>query len=174
MSTTPQEEFGDLTEFLVVEPKSLPIDGVTYDFPGDVSAQAWLVIQHALQTGVAAKVASDRGEDYTAKALVLDDDAEIDLRAELFGDCAQEMTDNGVSSAYQTHALMTLMVWHVYGRDAALKIWRGTTSGEAEAPNRAARRAKPRASEGSGTTTKTPASTSGTRSTRGSSTTRKR
>jgi hypothetical protein len=174
MSTTPEEEFGDLTEFLVVQPKSLPIDGVVYDFPGDVSAQAWLVIQHALQTGVAAKIAADEGREYAAKSLILDDDTELDLRSELFGDCAQEMTDNGVSSAYQQHALTTLMVWHVYGRDAALKIWRGTTSGEAAAPNRAARRAKPRASEGSGTSTKTPASSSGTRSTRGSSTTRKR
>ncbi|NAE18082.1 DUF7426 family protein [Enterococcus hirae] len=159
MSSTPEEEFGDLADLLTIEPKPLTINGVVYDFPGDVSAQAWLVIQHTLQTGVAAKIAANAGKPYTPKAIVLDDDAELDLRAELFGDCAQEMTDNNVSSAYQQHAMTTLMVWHVYGREAALKIWRGTTLGEAAPPNRAARR-----SSGAGTTTKTPASTSGTRS----------
>lgn len=171
-TTTPEEEFGDLAEFLAPEPKTLTIRGKAYDFPADVSARTWLVLQHVLQAGVAAQAAAQEGREYNPRALVLDDDAEIDVRGELFGDCADDLIDDDVPGSFQQHAMTTLMVWHVYGRAAALATWR--RQGEAEAPNRAARRAKPRASAGSGTTTKTPASSSGTRSTKASSRTRTR
>jgi len=170
MTTTP-EEFGDLVEFLTPEPKTLTIAGKAYDFPADVSARTWLVLQHVLQAGVAAQAAAKEGREYNPRALVLDDDTEIDVRAELFGDCADELIDDDVPGSFQQHAMTTLMVWHVYGRDAALATWR--RQGEAPAPNRAARRAsKPPVSAGTGRTTKTAASTSGTRSTKGSSRTR--
>lgn len=158
----PPEDFTDLADFLVVEPKTLPIAGVRYDFPGDVSARAYLLMQRVVSSGVAAGQAKAQGRAFDATAIVLDDVAEVDLRAEVFGDCAQQMLDHGVTAAYQERALMTLAVWHVLGRDSALGIWR-SGSGEAPAPSRAARRSGPKAA---GTTTRTRASSSGTPSPR--------
>jgi hypothetical protein len=66
-----------------------------------------------------------------------------------------------VSSVKIQHVFMTLVAWHLNGREAALAVWRH--QGEAAAPNRAGRR---QASRGSGTSTRTPVSTSGTRSRR--------
>ncbi len=165
----PADDFEDLADFLVVEPKTLPINGVRYDFPGDVSARAYLLMQHVLETGIGAAAAEREGRTYNAKELVLDDTAELDLRAEVFGDCAQEMRENEVSAAFQNRAFHTLMVWHVMGRDAALSMWRsgGGAQGGAPAPNRAARRS---ASKATATSTPRRASTSGTPSRRASAT----
>lgn len=153
------DDFGDLTEFLVVEPKILPINGRRYEFPGDVSARAYLVIQHTMEQGVRAKRAADAGQPYDPTQIVLDDDEELDLQEELFGDARSEMIADGLTASQLQRVMATLMLWHAYGRDAAVAVWR---QGEAPAPNRAARRA----SKGSGSTTKRPASGSGTSSRR--------
>ena len=78
-SPPPGGDFEDLADFLVVEPKTLPINGVRYDFPGDVSAHAWLLMQYVLETGIGAAAAEREGRDYNAKEIVLDDTAELEL-----------------------------------------------------------------------------------------------
>jgi hypothetical protein len=171
MTATPPEDFGDLADFLAIEPKRLTILGTEYEFPGDVSAQTFLFLEHMMGAAAAAGVAQREGREITPRKVLLDDTEEMDLRGELFGDAAQQMLDDEVPNPYQQRALVTLMTWHVYGKDAARAVWRGDASGEAPAPNRAARRAQTRASTrtGAATSTRTRASTSGTRSPRTSS-----
>jgi hypothetical protein len=151
--------FRDLDEFLIDEPIRLPIRGKTYSFPGSIPARTGLLLQ---RLGVAAEKAKQDikagAADPTALAAeVFSDSEETDLRGEIMGATEQEMADDGLTTAHTTHVFRTLMVWHMAGEDAAMKAWEAV--GPQPAPNRAARRA---ASKASATTTKRPASTSGT------------
>jgi hypothetical protein len=150
--------FRDLDEFLIDEPIRLPIRGKTYEFPGSIPARTGLLLQ---RLGAAAEKASASIKAGTANATelaaeVFSDSEETDLRAEMMGDTEQQMADDGLTTAHTTHVFRTLMVWHMAGEEAAMKAWEAV--GPQPAPNRAARRA----SKASATTTRRPASTSGT------------
>jgi hypothetical protein len=148
--------FRDLDEFLVVPTFDLPIRGKTYRFPGTISAKAGLMLQRLELTAARAKGV----EDAQKQALdELDPEQPIDLNHEVMGDVRAEMVADGLSQAHVQHTFMTLLIWHLHGQDAAERVWERKQPGEAPAPSRAARRA----SSGTGKSTRTPASTSGTR-----------
>lgn len=147
--------FDDLDDFLVVQPIRLPIRGKTYEFPGSISARTGLMLQRL--TAEADKVRDGSTEPTDLAAEVLNDEEEIDLRAEVLGDTERQMAADGLSTAHVRHVFQTLLVWHMAGQEAAEKAWH--TLGEAQAPNRAERRA---ASKDSASTTRSRASTSGT------------
>lgn len=150
--------FADLDGILVVTPIRLPIRGKTYEFPGTITARAGLLLHRmsiaAEKAQADVKAGKVKAADLAKEAL--SDGEEIDLRAEVMGDVEREMADDGLTSAHVHHVFQTLLVWHMAGEKAAEKAW--VELGEVQAPNRAARRA----SKGSASTTKRPASTSGT------------
>lgn len=152
--------FRDLDEFLTTPPIELPIGGRLYEFPGSISARSGLMLQRILS---AAEEASEGIRDGSVRAadlaeqVLLDDDTEHDLRAEIMGDGEQQMAADGLTTAHTTHVFNTLLVWHTAGPEAAQAAWEHM--GEAQAPNRAARR---QASKAAATSTRSPASTSGT------------
>ncbi len=121
--------FRDLDEFLSVEPIVLPIRGTAYSFPGEISARTWLRLQRVWQT-------IERAGDPDAEAVSDFDEAQ--LMAEMFGGVDEQMAADGVTSAEIKRVFVTLMAYHLSGREAAENVW--NNSGEAVAPNRAARR----------------------------------
>lgn len=121
--------FRDLSEFLSVEPIVLPIRGKEYSLPGEISARSWLRLQRVWQ---AMGAASDPGAE------AVSDFDEATLMAEMFGGVDEQMAADGVTSAEIKRVFVTLMAYHLSGRDAAEAAW--DNSGEAVAPNRAARR----------------------------------
>ena len=152
-------QFRDLTEFLVVPPKSLPVGGRTYDFPGTISGAAGLLLQLVQARAREEARARDEGRTPEPDEDLPEDLAGIDLREELLGGVDRDMVRDGCTSAQIEHCFATLMTWHMAGEDAAHRFWTERAGGPPP-PNRAARRA----SAGSGTATPSPASTSGTSS----------
>lgn len=138
-------DFGDLEEFFSPEPKILPIRGVEYEFPTDVSGEAWLLLQRVQQAGRRAGLAQKRGEEIDQEQELLNDDEEELVREAILGDTEALMLDDGVPGAMISRAFSTLMVWHLAGRDVAIQIWRnGGEAGKVLAANRAQRRASTR------------------------------
>ncbi len=162
-------KFRDLDEFLTVEPIELPIGGKVYEFPGEVSARAGLLLQRI--GSMVLTVAATEGDPAAAGAALserdrelLSDGEEMDLRAELFGDAEADMIADGLTSAQIRHVFMTLVVWHAFSEDAAVAVWEGKAASP-EPANRAERRASKATTGRSGagaSTTKRRASTSGT------------
>jgi len=130
--------FRDLDEFRVAEPPVvLSIRGREYTFPAAVSIPAWLLIQ---STGRRAQ----NGSDSEAEALSEADEAL--LTDAMFGDCKQQMIDDGCTGDEFRIVFATLFARHLYGTvEAAEAIWNAQASPPEDAPNRAARRSKPAA-----------------------------
>lgn len=140
--------FRDLDEFVREdEPIVLPIRGVAYSFPPTISGRVWLRVQR-----VGGKLSG--GDDEVA----VSDEEEQELLAELCGDTLEEMLDDGVTSRELQIVLTTLMAYHLsdpaHARENAEAIW--DAQGEAPAPNREQRRAKPPRPRGSRAPSKRP------------------
>lgn len=111
-----------------------------------------------------AITAAERGgnvDQRTRDALELDDDGEKDLYRKVLGDTYDEMVDDGVSWVRIQRLGQYLFLHFAMGEQVAANALKaGVLSGEAQGPNRAARRA-PKATAKS---TRSRASTSGTTS----------
>lgn len=141
--------FRDLSEILpstADEPKCLPILGTTYEFPARVSAETGALLLQIERQRTEVDP-SGLGEEVLER-----------VQRDLLGDTYDTMRVAGVPPAMVSHAIATLMVWHLYGQQAAEAAWE--RMGEAQTPNRAQRRTA--ASKGSGSKTRSPASTGGT------------
>lgn len=144
--------FRDLDEILVDKPIRLPVKGKTYEFPGSIPGRTALMLQRL--TSAADKAVREGGADAAELAQeVFSDSEEVDLRSQVMGTGEAAMAADGLTSAHTNHVFRTLLVWHMSGEEAAAKAWESL--GEAQAPNRAARRA-------TASTTRSRASTSGT------------
>lgn len=107
--------------------------------------------------------AADRLTDSELSSLQEDVEAGNGLTRRLLGDAMDEMLADGVSWAMLKHVGATAMVLVNADEEAARTFWEGgPRQGEVQtpAPNRASKRA---ASRAAGSTTRRPASTSGTR-----------
>lgn len=138
----------------------LPIGGKVYVVP-PISATDGLWATHFMELGIAAAAGQDL-DPRDIEKLKLDDDDERDLYERVLGPALEEMRADNVDWPSITRAGQTAFIFFTQGEEAATRIWEGA-SGEAPAPARAARR---QASKGSGSSTRSRASTSGTRSRR--------
>ncbi|MGW4305071.1 DUF7426 family protein [Streptomyces californicus] len=153
-------DFAALGDFLD-DALELPVPGKdgetrTYRITGP-SARDGLRIERI--TTLAARLAAG-GEAPTAP--VLDDDEELDLYRMCLGSTYEQLLDD-VSWAAFRHVALTAMMWITADRETAAAYWAtGNTPGKA---NRAARRSASRGSsaKAAANSTRTPASTSGTR-----------
>jgi hypothetical protein len=122
--------FQDLDELLVARPIKLPIRGKSYAFPGqgDISAQSWLRLQKLERQARLLAVGADLGE------VLVTDQEEAALMDELLGPAKDEMLADGCTQRHMQAVLMTLMAYHLSGREAAEAAWK--RQGEAPAPGR--------------------------------------
>lgn len=131
-------------EFLEA-PLILPIGGKNYTIP-PVSAVDGVRLSETLY---AARTGADD----------VSDDSELDLYKQCLGTAYDAMTADGVPFAALIRAGKTAMYDFLGGREAAERFWNtGSVQGEAEASTTEAS-----TSTGAATTTKRPASTSGTK-----------
>ena len=145
--------FEDLTE--LVEPLELPIRGKTYRLPAV-----------SYEDGLRLKSLLDGEPDPSL--------TDADVNRILLGDVRDEMEKDGVQAEWIGRVLLTALADYKSGRFSAEVMWR--TGGDpkeldllvkAVTPNRAARRASKRLpSTGEASTTKRPASTSSTKTSR--------
>lgn len=147
--------FKDLTEFFDGSLR-LPIAGKEYVIP-PISADDGIWVT-ALITTASKVAAGGKVDEADAKRLTLDDGDERELYERVLGTAFEEMRVDGVNWPSISHAGQTAMVFFAQGEDAAEKVWHSL--GEAEAPNRATRRA----SKATASSTPRRGSTSGTRS----------
>ena len=149
--------FKDIDTFFKIKPLKLPIRGKTYSFPGSISGRTGLLLHRMTEMAEAAQ-SGKGGAGFDDE--LLDDAGEVDLRAEIMGDAEQAMIKDDVPSVYVEHAFRTLICWHQFGEDIAVKIWEdvpGAPKGPADH--------KPKASKGTSvkaTTTKKPVSSTRT------------
>lgn len=94
-------------------------------------------------------------------SLQMDDDSELEYYARLLGPAHTEMVNDGVSLDRIKHAGVTTSLWIGIGLEAAERYW--ASAGKPPAPPEPNRAAKRAASKAAGSTTRRPASTSGTR-----------
>lgn len=148
--------FKDLRELREQARLELPIDGKTY-VVYDVDAETGLWAQELVDLGIAAYQGAE------VDGSVLDDGDERNMYARLLGKTLDEMLADGVAWSDIKHAGITALLWIAHDEETAAKYWE-STPGEAEReaqkpPNRASRRASAAAAR----TTRTRASTSGTK-----------
>lgn len=134
-------DFRDLDEVIRAPAKELPIGGKVYRFPDRVSGRVGLALLRVRQAAATGR--QDKTAAIEIVKGVLGDDGEAEVEAALLGEADDQMASDGVGPEQRQHVLQTLIVWHIGGKDAAVAAWHG--SGEAQAPNRAARRAVPKA-----------------------------
>jgi len=127
--------FRDLDDFLVVEPVKLPIRGKVYEFPGEISARTWLLLQSVAEKAQQAQLS---GDEKAMEEVAIPDDVEANLKRELLGDAEAEMVADGLTSTHMKAVMVTLMAYHLEGREAAELVW--DAQGKAPSPNRAGRR----------------------------------
>lgn len=159
----------DLSEILGRQTLDLPVNGKVYRVP-ECDAGTGLLVQKITNISMRADQAKDgKGAEVTEpevarlEVLVGDDDEEGLYQRILSPEVWDEMLADGVTFQQIKHCSMTAMVWIVRDLETAEQVWeKGAESGEAPAPNRQARRAANRS--GAATTTKKPASGSGTNS----------
>lgn len=132
--------FEDLNDFLVVKPKTLPVGGKLYEFPGAVSGEVWLQMQALSEQLQRAQRAAAQGKDYDPDAQALSDVDETAMRKEVLADGEAEMIADGLNSTQIGTVFQTLIFWHLSGEETAERVWRA--GGEVPTPNRAARRKK--------------------------------
>jgi hypothetical protein len=145
--------FEDLTTY--IEPLELPIRGKVYRLP---------VVSY--EDGLRLKSLLDGAPDESL--------TDADVNRILLGEVRAEMEADGVAPEHIGRVLLVALTDYKSGRFSAELMWR--TGGDpkeldklvqATAPNRAARRASKRSpSTGEAVTTKRPASTSGTKTSR--------
>ncbi|MET9729675.1 hypothetical protein ABZZ79_03110 [Streptomyces sp. NPDC006458] len=126
----------------------------------DPSAEDGIKIEKI--TSLAARLAAG---GKAPDAPVLDDDEERDLYRLCLGDVYDELLDDGVRWGQFKHVALTSMFWVVADKETAAEFWR-TGQQPGKAPNRAARRAQAKhatSESGEASSTRSPASTSGTR-----------
>lgn len=146
------DDFGDLDQFLTrkANTKPLTIHGQQFQFPGDISGEAWLILMRVISRLKEAATAEAEGREVDSSTILLTDEQEEMLTAELFGDCLPAMKAAGVTGEEIRITMSTLMLWHAEGRDAASMFWRGGGNPKAmkrAMPNRAARRSKKNSSK---------------------------
>ncbi|MFE6284346.1 hypothetical protein [Streptomyces sp. NPDC057877] len=126
----------------------------------DPSAEDGIKIERI--TTMAARLAAGGKRPDTR---VLDDEEEKDLFRMCLGDTYDQLLADGVKWAPFKHTAMTVMFWVVSDRETAAEFWRtGQQPGKAQ--NREARRAQAKratSASGEASTTRSPASTSGTK-----------
>lgn len=148
--------FRDLDEFFRPSLK-LPIRGKVYEVHSP-DAVTGLWAQRLMSS--ATRAAKDENAELTeeqANSLMLDDQEEADLYKRLLGPAFQEMVDDGVNWEMLKHAGMTALIWAAGNTEAAETYW-NNPDGLPETPTpKPSRRV-------SGSTTRTRASTSGTKS----------
>lgn len=140
----------------------LPINGKTYEVQ-PISADAGLRFQEVMAVAHKAKKAQDAGKDYTpddADIEVLDDQGEHDMYRDALGDAHDAMVADGVTFDELKLAALYVIFHAINGPDFAELYW--NAGGKAPAPNREARRMATRTRTGAATTTKKPASRTGT------------
>jgi len=119
--------FDDLRSFQG-EPIVLPIEGKEYSFPGedDISGETWLQLQKIMDSW-------RRQELGEPASVVLTNAEEEALRAELMGEGQAALIADKVSTRVFKHVLMTLMVYHMRGKQVAEHAW--NSRGEALTPS---------------------------------------
>lgn len=157
--------FRELDEFF--DPSlRLPVGGKVYVIPPP-DAEVGLLCQRLMHASLDAEAGKDVDEDGLNQLAetVLDDDQEKDLYRRILGPVWDELFADRVSWPVIQHVGQTALIWVAAGLEAAAKHWE-SAAGEADAPNRAQRRATASAarstrSRGSATgTTRTTASRS--------------
>jgi len=147
--------FADLADFF--DPSlRLPIRGKTYVVP-PLPAAAGLRFQ-ALHNIAMARAARQPLSERDLALLDLDDEAEADLQRTALGGAWQEMVDDGLDWPTIQHAGTTAYVHWTQGRARAEEFW--ASPGKAPAPALS----PPSTTTAGASTTRAPASTSGTRS----------
>lgn len=129
--------------------------GKTYSIP-PVDARTGLRIERVM----AAAEQAARDKDAKPDDQVLSDMDELDLYPDVLGPVYDEMLDDGISFRRLKLAATAAMMWTVYDEAVAVEFWEA--GGKAPAPaNRQQRRAETTRTGGA-STTKRPASGSGT------------
>ncbi|SEU46624.1 DUF7426 family protein [Nonomuraea wenchangensis] len=137
-------QFRNLDEFF--DPYlRLPVGGKTYAVPPP-NGEVGLLVQRLMHAGIAAEA----GQDVDAEGLgdlaksVLEGDSgdsgDTDLYQRILGPVWDELFADKLDWPVIQHIGETAMLWIAAGADAAAKHWEAG-AGEAEAPNRKARRA---------------------------------
>lgn len=158
----PGETFESLDNFLD-DYLDLPVqgrDGQTRVYRiEDPSAEDGIRIERI--TSFAARLAAGGKAPDTP---VLDDQEELDLYRLCLGDAYEDLRKE-VSWGRFKHVALTVMFWVTTDKDTAAEFWK-TGQQPGKAPNRAARRQQARratSESGEASTTRSPASTNGTR-----------
>ena len=146
-------EFDDLGEYLSPT-LDLTLAGKTYQVPSPPAA-----VGLRLQAAFAVTAARRAGRPPKQRHLkLLVDDPATSMEQDSLGPVYDQLLADEVSFEALTHAGMTAYLWHVSGREAALRYWRYPL-GEALTPDRSTSTSTAEAS-----TTKPPSSGSGTTS----------
>lgn len=157
-------ELGELRDFIAPESLALVIGGNTYEVPL-CKADDWARMQ------VVRDELIDQGDDFAIKL--------GDLWDMTLGDARHQMFNNGVRQGEVNRAAWTAFYWHLGFEDMARTVWAGgeqqdTTAddaedvaGKAQAPASAKTKPATRSRRTAGaTTTRSAASTSGTKASR--------
>jgi hypothetical protein len=152
----------DLQAFLDDDALEVPIDGKVYRIASP-NAETGLFLNGLASLGERVATGGDVGPDDVAR-LQLNDDEEQDFIKLVLGDTLDELVADNVSWMKIQRLSRYAFFFFAMGPEAADRMLEsGMLTGEAQAPNRAARR---QASRAGATTTKQPASTAGTTSRR--------
>lgn len=134
-------QFRDLDEFF--DPSlRLPIKGKEYAVPPP-DAEVGLLVQRLMNAGLAAESGQEVDQEALndlAESVLTNDSDEKDLYKRLLGPVWDELFADKLDWPVIQHVGQTVLLWVAAGVDAAAKHWEAG-SGEAEAPNRKARRA---------------------------------
>lgn len=140
---------------------AVPYRDKIYEIPA-VDAEAGLRLQKLVAAGV--RTALDGGIDPATLELVNDAD-EQGFYETVLGPVYAQLIADGASSPAVKFIGQTALMWHAQDFEMAETFWRA--EGKAPAPNRAARRTATRTSTAAASTTKKPASVSGTTTRKG-------
>lgn len=119
--------FDDLGEALAPT-LDLPVAGRIYKVPSP-PAVVGLRMQALFSGAAAHRLAGVPA----SKAMVLDDEQEIDLYRDALGPVHAEMVDDGCTLEQIKHAGMTAFIWHVAGVELARTYWQTPAGGTPKA-----------------------------------------
>lgn len=154
-------EFKDLDDFFDSSLR-LPVGGKVYVIASP-DHKVGLYVQRIVE---AVAIIEDGGMPTgEAPKLVLDDGEEVDLYESILGPTFQQMKDDGVPWAKQKMVANTAFIWVAMGDEAAKAFWEsgGDPKAASRMGNRSQRRATGSTRTGAASTTRKPASTSGTK-----------
>ncbi|WP_188197216.1 DUF7426 family protein [Nonomuraea sp. SYSU D8015] len=156
--------FRDLDEFF--DPNlRLPIKGKTYVIPPP-DAEVGLLVQRLMHAGIAVEAGQDvdtTNLNELAETVLTNESKDSDLYQRLLGPVWDELFADRLDWPVIQHVGETVLLWVAAGIDAARRHWEAG-AGEAEAPNRKARRARAAAAR----STRSRGSATGTTRTTGS------